>query len=145
MAGVRTDPDILERVSWDYVPKDALRLNVLMFGFDSMSRMMFMRKFPKSYEKLKSLGSIVLEGYNILGDGTPQAIIPLMTGWYILRELLYLFTSKWSPKPNIYIVILGKTELELPETRKRMGSKANFVNIYPFIWNDYRKFGYATG
>ena len=80
MAGVRSDPDILDRVSWEHVPKNALQLNVLMFGFDSLSRMMFMRKLPKSYAKLKSLGAIVLEGYNILGDGTPQAIIPLLTG-----------------------------------------------------------------
>lgn len=42
-------------------------------------------------------------------------------------------------------MILGKTELEMPDTRKRMGSKATHVNVYPFIWNDYRKFGYVTG
>lgn len=83
MAGVRLDSDILERVGWEYVPKDGLKLNVLMFGFDSLSRMTFMRKLPKSYEKLKSLDAIVLEGYNILGDGTPQAIIPLLTGTFV--------------------------------------------------------------
>ncbi|XP_065217381.1 uncharacterized protein LOC135843428 [Planococcus citri] len=118
MAGARLDNDILERVGWEYVPKDGLKLNVLMFGFDSMSRMTFMRKLPKSYSKLKSLGAIVLEGYNIIGDGTPQALIPILT---------------------------GKTELEMPDTRKRMGSKASHVNVYPFIWNDFRKFGYVTG
>lgn len=80
MAGVRTDNDILERVGWEYVPKNGLKLNVLMFGFDSLSRMTFMRKLPKSYDKLKSLNSIVLEGYNIIGDGTPQALIPILTG-----------------------------------------------------------------
>lgn len=26
-----------------------------------------------------------------------------------------------------------------------MGSKAQFVNVYPFIWNDFAKNGYATG
>lgn len=83
MAGVRQDTDILERVGWEYVPKDGLKLNVLMFGFDSLSRMMFMRKLPKSYEKLVSFDTVVLEGYNILGDGTPQAIIPLLTGMYV--------------------------------------------------------------
>jgi len=25
-----------------------------------------------------------------------------------------------------------------------MGSKAQFVNVYPFIWNDFAKNGYAT-
>jgi hypothetical protein len=43
------------------------------------------------------------------------------------------------------ICISGKTELELPETRKRMGEKASFVNIYPFIWKDYQENGYVTG
>jgi hypothetical protein len=39
----------------------------------------------------------------------------------------------------------GKTELELPETRKRMGDKASFVNIYPFVWKEYQDNGYVTG
>lgn len=26
-----------------------------------------------------------------------------------------------------------------------MGSKANYVNIYPFIWNQFRERGYVTG
>lgn len=80
MAGARIDQDIFEKTGWKHLPKDSLQLNVLIFGFDSLSRMTFMRKLPKSYKKLKSLGSIVLQGYNILGDGTPQAIIPLLTG-----------------------------------------------------------------
>lgn len=52
-----------------------------MFGFDSLSRNTFIRKLPKSYDYIKSqLNSVVLEGYNIVGDGTPQAIIPILTG-----------------------------------------------------------------
>lgn len=117
MAGARIDQDIFEKTGWKHLPKDSLQLNVLIFGFDSLSRMTFMRKLPKSYKKLKSLGSIVLQGYNILGDGTPQAIIPLLT---------------------------GRTELELPDTRRRMGNKATYVDVYPFIWNDYSNHGYVT-
>lgn len=26
-----------------------------------------------------------------------------------------------------------------------MGSRASHVNVYPFVWNDFRKFGYVTG
>lgn len=91
MAGVRMDNDILERVGWEYVPKDSLKLNVLMFGFDSLSRLTFMRKLPKSYEKLQSLDTVVLNGYNIIGDGTPQALIPLLTGqyWILLGRIVY--------------------------------------------------------
>lgn len=82
--------------TWNKVPDKGLKLNVLMFGFDSLSRNTFIRKLPKSYRYLKTnLNSLILEGYNIVGDGTPQALIPILT---------------------------GKIELELPDTRKRMGS-----------------------
>ena len=43
--------------------KTHLGYNVLMFGFDSVSRMTFMRFLPKSYSYLiKELGSIVMKG-----------------------------------------------------------------------------------
>ncbi|XP_059621176.1 uncharacterized protein LOC132264861 isoform X2 [Phlebotomus argentipes] len=93
------------------------RLNVLMYGFDSLSRNAFMRKLPKSYAYLTDeLRADVLRGYNVVGDGTPQALIPLLT---------------------------GLTELELPETRKRFRN-SNFVNVYPMIWKDYEEEGYVT-
>ncbi|CAD7092544.1 unnamed protein product [Hermetia illucens] len=92
-------------------------LNVLMFGFDSLSRNAFIRKLPKTYEYLVNrLHAHILQGYNIVGDGTPQALIPILT---------------------------GRTELELPETRKRMRN-SNFVDLYPMIWKDYKKSGYMT-
>lgn len=53
-------------------------LNVIMFGLDSMSRNAFMRKLPRTYQYLTEvLHADVLKGYNIVGDGTPQAIIPV--------------------------------------------------------------------
>lgn len=80
MAGIRFDEDVINRAGWDRVGPDALGLNVLMIGLDSMSHMMVQRKLPKVYAKLKSMGAHVLEGYNIVGDGTPQALIPILTG-----------------------------------------------------------------
>ncbi|XP_067014130.2 uncharacterized protein [Anabrus simplex] len=119
MAGIRHDQDVVDRTGWDKVPKDSLRLNVLMWGFDSLSRNMFIRKLPRSHHYMReTLKSIELQGYNIVGDGTPQALIPILT---------------------------GKTELELPETRKRMGDKATFVNVYPFVWKEFQNNGYVTG
>lgn len=119
MAGVKDDPQVREKNKWENVPSNALKLNVLMFGFDSLSRNTFIRKLPKTYQYLKEyLGALILEGYNIVGDGTPQALIPILT---------------------------GKIELELPDTRKRMGQKANYVDVYPIIWNQYKKNGYITG
>lgn len=101
------------RKLWNTEPK----FNVLMFGFDSLSRLAFMRKLPKTYEYLTDeLGGHVLEGYNIVGDGTPQALIPILTGF---------------------------TELELPETRRRK-KNSDYVNVYPFIWKEYQEYGYVT-
>lgn len=38
----------------------------------------------------------------------------------------------------------GFTELELPETRKRMKGSST-VDVYPFIFKEYARHGYATG
>jgi hypothetical protein len=51
-----------------------------MFGFDSLSRMAWTRLLPKTRKFLKKLGGIELEGYNIVGDGTPAALLPILTG-----------------------------------------------------------------
>ncbi|KAL1490473.1 hypothetical protein ABEB36_013161 [Hypothenemus hampei] len=117
LTGIRFTNDIWDSSNWEEMKNTALKMNVLMFGYDSLSKNTFIRKLPKSYEYLtKNLGTIVLEGYNIIGDGTPQALIPLLT---------------------------GKTELELPDTRKRL-KNTHFVNSYPFIWDEYKKAGYVT-
>lgn len=62
------------------------------------------------------LQASVLHGYNIVGDGTPQALIPMLTGY---------------------------AEPELPETRKRMDD-AHYVNVYPFAWKNFSASGYVT-
>lgn len=36
------------------------------------------------------------------------------------------------------------TELELPDARKRLRN-TSFVDVYPFIWQDFKNVGYATG
>ncbi|KAG8232427.1 hypothetical protein J437_LFUL012858 [Ladona fulva] len=118
MSGVRRDDIAAARSGWEKLPAEALGLNVLIWGHDSLSRNMFIRKLPLTWRYLRdNLNALTLEGYNIVGDGTPQALIPILT---------------------------GKTELELPEARKRMGDKAKFVNVYPFVWNEFRKNGYVT-
>lgn len=109
--GIRRDAEIVKR------HRSFNGMNVIMFGFDSMSRNAFIRKLPKAYNFLTTeLKADVLKGYNIIGDGTPQALIPLLT---------------------------GMTELELPETRKRKFS-SKYVNIYPMVWKKYQESGYVT-
>lgn len=88
MAGIRFDEDVINRAGWDRVPRDGLGLNVLMIGFDSLSHMMVQRRLPKLYSKLQSMGAHILEGYNIVGDGTPQALIPILTGKDFIVNML---------------------------------------------------------
>ena len=97
--------------------KGSKGLNVVIWGTDSMSSLMFQRMLPKSHEYFtKTLGGIVLEGYNIIGDGTAQAWIPILT---------------------------GKTQFEQPDTQK--GAKgANYCDIYPLLWKEFEKQGYIT-
>jgi hypothetical protein len=53
---------------------------------------------------------IIFIGYNIVGDGTPAALLPILT---------------------------GKTEKELPEARRgHVG--ANTVDKFPWIWNKFK-------
>ena len=96
---------------------DSLGLNVLMFGFDSMSRVSWIRNLPETYHYFTQvLHGVVLEGYNIVGDGTPQALLPILT---------------------------GHTEAELPEARRGQ-KKASMVDGHPWIWKDFQKHGYVT-
>lgn len=81
MAGVREAEEVKENTGWDKLPQDSLHLNFLMIGFDSLSRNTFIRTLPRSYAFLtQTLGAHVMQGYNIVGDGTPQQLIPILTG-----------------------------------------------------------------
>nr|XP_049707709.1 uncharacterized protein LOC110377992 isoform X2 [Helicoverpa armigera] len=92
-------------------------LNVLIFGFDSTSKNGFIRKMPKSYKYLKNtVKATILDGYNIVGDGTPAALFPILT---------------------------GKTELELPDARKKSITNATLDSM-PFIFYKLKKDGYRT-
>ena len=99
------------------LPARATRLNVLMFGFDSVSRMTWQRNLPKSHAFfVGELGATVLEGYNVVGDGTPQALLPILT---------------------------GRTEPELPEARRGFAGAAT-VDNHPWIWKRMTAVGYVT-
>jgi hypothetical protein len=62
---------------------------------------------------------------------------------WIFKSGMWKFACYYSYYCMIYFS--GKTELELPETRKRMRDKASFVNIYPFVWKEFQENGYVTG
>ena len=116
-SGIAYNSILHKRHTESPLPDDAMGVNILMFGFDSTSRMSWMRNLPKSHQYLThNLGGLVLEGYNIVGDGTPRALLP---------------------------ILCGKTELELPEARRGFKG-AQFVDGYPWIWQDFKDIGYVT-
>ncbi|XP_026744039.1 uncharacterized protein LOC113505498 [Trichoplusia ni] len=91
--------------------------NVLIFGFDSTSKNGFIRRMPKSYQYImRHLEGTLLEGYNIVGDGTPAALFPILT---------------------------GKTELELPDVRKATKSNETLDSM-PFLFYKLKEIGYRT-
>lgn len=110
--------EAIERARSATKPKDWSGLSVYILGFDSLSQMATRRSLPKTVRYLEeAMQAVVLNGYNIVGDGTPQAFIPILT---------------------------GKTEEELPLTRKRYRT-ANYLDaVYPFIWNNFSDAGYVT-
>ncbi|XP_012938247.1 uncharacterized protein LOC101852177 [Aplysia californica] len=115
-AGIRNDKTIADRAK-TFVGEKGLGLDIFIFGQDSTSRLAMLRHQPKTREYLvKELGAIELEGYNILGDGTPAALLPILT---------------------------GKREEELPEARRGFKG-AEPVDRFPWIWDYLKGKGYAT-
>lgn len=53
------------------------------------------------------------------------------------RFICFIYTIE------IVQLLTGYTELELPETRRRM-KDSSFVNVYPFLFNEYERSGYVT-
>ena len=93
--------------------------NVLFIGFDSVSRSDFFESLPMSSDFLKDeIKSNILWRYNIVGDGTPAALIPILT---------------------------SKHENELPNTI-RATPNVNYVDeAYPFIWRNFSEYlNYST-
>jgi hypothetical protein len=116
-SGIAHDSTLQARPIFNKLGKNALGYNVFMLGFDSVSRMSWIRMLPKTYEYIvKELGGIILKGYNIVGDGTPQALLPILT---------------------------GLNETELPEARRGF-KNANYVDSFPWIWKKFKQNGYVT-
>ena len=91
-------------------------VNVLVFGFDSTSHVSFRTKLPKTYSYLKNnLSAIILNNYNIVGDGTTHNLLPLWSGKYIE---------------------------DLPEVRWSYSHTT--LDSFPFAFKDYINHGYVT-
>ncbi|XP_061724928.1 uncharacterized protein LOC133530888 [Cydia pomonella] len=89
----------------------------MILALDSAPRSGFIRLMPESWKVInEELKATVMEGYNILGDGTPACLFPLLT---------------------------GKTELELPDVRRHKDNNRTFDD-FPFIFKHLKEEGYAT-
>jgi hypothetical protein len=117
LAGVHVKPEVLSRHNQDFSSQQGKKpLNILVFGFDSVSHVNFMKRLPKLYSLIvNELGGIVLDNYNIVGDGTTAAMTATFAGGY---------------------------EEDLPEVRR--GKSSTTCDIYPWIWKDYKKNRYVT-
>ena len=93
------------------------KLNVIIFGTDSVSRLNFRRHLPKTYEYLtKELGAFEFLGFNKVADNTFPNLMPILMGLSD-EELFY--------HPCIHNI------------------KEKFDDC-PIIWKEYKKKGYIT-
>ena len=72
---------VYARILKQNIPKQAKRkqpINVFMLGLDSVSRKLWLDSLPMSSDYLlnSDLNSTILSSYNIVGDGTPAALVP---------------------------------------------------------------------
>lgn len=106
----------LREVEVPYLRNRPDSFNVLVICLDSISKNQFLRKLPLSYNVLtQELGAVVLNSYNILGDGTPAALFPILT---------------------------GKSELEMPDARKI--NKNVYFDPRDFLFGLLKLDGYHT-
>ncbi|CAH2215871.1 jg17612, partial [Pararge aegeria aegeria] len=103
-------------------------LNILIVGFDSTSRGGFMLKLPKSFRVLiNEMDAVLLKGqvdknwmsfsYNIVGDGTAEALFPILS---------------------------GKTDIQHHPHARQMHSKDTLLDPDLFIFQTAREDGYHT-
>lgn len=91
---------------------------MFLLGFDSVSRLDWPQNLPESTLSFTQLGGVIMNGMNVLGDGTPASLVPLLT---------------------------SRLESELPNTLRNT-LRSRYVNeAYPFVWTNFsRQLGYET-
>ncbi|PAA91466.1 hypothetical protein BOX15_Mlig021190g1 [Macrostomum lignano] len=100
-------------------PTDSSELgNVIMLGLDSLSRLESLRSLPRASRIMQDrLGAITLQQYNIMGDGTPAALLPILT---------------------------GVREADMPESRKGFAGARFLDDSLRWIFEDLRDRGFVT-
>lgn len=91
------------------------KLNVIFVGIDSISRLNYLRHFPKTRQYLSEhLFPIDLKGYTKVGDNTFPNLVPLLTG--------HFYQHYWKESEN----------------------KTMFFDDVDFLWKEFAKRGYRT-
>ncbi|KAK4286761.1 hypothetical protein Pmani_040150 [Petrolisthes manimaculis] len=97
------------------VPGEAEKLNVIIFGTDSVSRLNMRRHLPKTFGFLQELGAVELTGYNKVADNTFPNLVPILSG-------------------------LSKMEL----IKHPCMPKSRTFDACPWIFKDFKSRGYVT-
>ena len=62
-------------------------LNMIGMTFESISRLVFLRHCPEIHKYItETLGGVMLNGYNKIGDNTGPNLYPLMTGKHLYDD-----------------------------------------------------------
>ncbi|RNA31249.1 DUF229 domain containing [Brachionus plicatilis] len=93
-------------------------LNVLLLSYDSISRVSWFKRLPKTTKYLtETLDATILNGHTIVGDGSFNNLTPLYTGKY---------------------------SDELPSASKYDPNGSYVDEVFPFLWKDLHKKGFAS-
>jgi hypothetical protein len=105
----------LNKTSSESSSMEEKRLNVLLLGFDSVSRLNLLRTMPKTVKYLRRSGWLEMSGYNKVGDNTFPNLVAFLTGLSVDQ----LRNQCWASHDT------------------------NFDKC-PLIWKEYSELGYVT-
>lgn len=107
------------------------QLSVLLFGVDSLSKNMAIRKLPKTMKYVEEvLGGITFQGYTKVGHNTFPNMIPLLTG---RRADPKEFGHLWNSPNFDSWPLIGYNF-----------SAAEYVTMFSEDWPDFSTFNYLT-
>ena len=116
-SSVMLKPEVKSRQRQHRSWASEIGLNIIIFGFDTLSHLTWLRTLPKTHAYFtQELGGLVFEEYNIVGYNTRNAQLAMLTG------------RKFS---------------ELPEVTRGFPG-AQYVDKFPWLFRELRDAGYVT-
>lgn len=92
------------------------KYNILIWCFDSVSKLSWKRFLPETVKTFQEIGGIWFNQFNILGYGTTETFIPMLTG---------------KVPSQLHQAVRGK-------------KNARYINDYPWVWHDLKTENYST-